>query len=180
MNKKTISLFLAIVLAVGCVVGGTLAWLTDTTGEVKNTFSPSDIDITLTETEEEYKMVPGHTIHKDPKTSVVAGSEECYLFVKLDESVNFSEYMTYEIADGWTALAGVNGVYYRQVNTADMGKEFTVLKNDQVSVKGTVTKADMEKAETSKPTLTITAYASQLYKNNTETFTASEAWGNIA
>ena len=31
-----------------------------------------------------------------------------------------------------------------------------------------------------KPTLTITAYASQLYKNATETFSASEAWNNIA
>ena len=31
-----------------------------------------------------------------------------------------------------------------------------------------------------KPTLKITAYASQLHKNATETFSASEAWNNIA
>ena len=34
--------------------------------------------------------------------------------------------------------------------------------------------------DVAKPTLTITAYASQLHKNATETFSASEAWNNIA
>ena len=74
-------------------------------------------DVTLTETEEEYKMVPGYTIHKDPKTTVVKGSEECYLFVKVEKSANFDSYMTYEMADGWTALEGVEGVYYREVTS---------------------------------------------------------------
>ena len=130
-------------------------------------------------TEEEYKMVPGYTIHKDPKTTVVKGSEECYLFVKVEKSANFDSYMTYEMADGWTALEGVEGVYYREVKTADMGTEFSVLKDDQVTVKGEVTKEMMAEAENNQPTLTITAYASQLYKNNTDTFTAAEAWANV-
>ena len=30
-----------------------------------------------------------------------------------------------------------------------------------------------------KPTLTITAYASQLHKNATTEFTAAEAWANV-
>lgn len=37
----------------------------------------------------------------------------------------------------------------------------------------------METAKTSKPTLTITAYASQLHKNASETFTPAQAWANI-
>lgn len=37
----------------------------------------------------------------------------------------------------------------------------------------------MAEAENNQPTLTITAYASQLYKNNTDTFTAAEAWANV-
>lgn len=181
MKKKTMALLMAMVLAVGCIIGGTLAWLTDKTPAVVNTFTTSDIDITLTETEETYKMVPGYTIHKDPKATVVAGSEECYLFVKLEKSTNFDDYMTYEVADGWTALAGVDGVYYRQINTADMGTAYSVLKNDQVSVKGTVTKEMMNGLTVNTyPTLTVTAYASQLYKNNTETFTAAEAWENVS
>ena len=58
---------------------------------------------------------------------------------------------------------------------------FHILKDDQVSVKETVTKTNMATAETSNPTLTFTAYASQLYKNNNatgNTFTAAEAWAN--
>ena len=50
-------------------------------------------------------------------------------------------------------------------------------------VKGSVTKEQMNALDAegaAKPTLTITAYASQLYKNATETFSASEAWNNIA
>lgn len=179
MKKRTLALLVALVLVVGCIIGGTLAWLTAKTDAVVNTFTTSDIDVTLTETEEEYKMVPGYTIHKDPKTTVVKGSEECYLFVKVEKSANFDSFMTYEMADGWTALEVVEGVYYREVRTADMGTEFSVLKDDQVTVKGEVTKEMMAEAEKNKPTLTITAYASQLYKNNTDTFTAAEAWANV-
>lgn len=179
MKKKTLALFAALVLAVGCIVGGTLAWLTDKTDSVVNTFTTSDIDVTLTESQEEYKMIPGWTIHKDPKAAVAAGSEECYLFVKLEKSGNFDDFMTYEIADGWTALTGVDGVYYRQVATANMGTAYSVLKNDQVSVNGTVTKEEMNNLTTDTyPTLTVTAYASQMYKNNDDTFTAAEAWKN--
>ena len=101
------------------------------------------------------------------------------MFVKVEKSANFDSYMTYEMADGWTALEGVEGVYYREVKTADMGTEFSVVKDDQVIVKGEVTKEMMAEAENDQPTLTITAYASQLYKNNTDTFTAAEAWANV-
>ena len=47
MNKKIIATVGACALCVGLGVAGTLAWLTDTTDEVKNTFTTSDIDITL-------------------------------------------------------------------------------------------------------------------------------------
>ena len=104
--------------------------------------------------------------------------------MKLEKSQNFDTYLKYDIADDWTPLTGVNGVYYRVVNTADMGTPYSVLKNDQVTVKDTVTKEQMNalNAESAvKPTLTITAYASQLYKNNNatdNTFTAAQAWKN--
>ena len=184
VGGKTFALLLAVVLAVGCAIGGTIAWLTDTTEEVKNTFTTSDIDITLTETEggenREFKMIPGYTISKDPTVTVVAGSEDCYLFVKLEKSENFDTYMEYTMADDWTALTGETGVYYRVVNASNAGQEFEVLKDNQVKVLDTVTKEMMNALnESSYPTLTVTAYASQYYKNNTETFTAAEAWNNV-
>ena len=183
MKKKGLAMVLALVLLAVCAVSGTLAWLTAKSDTVINTFTTSDIKVELKETTgTEYKMIPGYTISKNPKATVLSGSEECYLFVKLDKSANFDTYLEYDIAADWTALEGVNGVYYRVVNTADMGTEYSVLKDDQVTVLGTVTKADMEALNAEgavKPTLTITAYASQLYKSAGVEFTAAEAWANV-
>ena len=181
MKKKSMALVLALAMIVVCVVGGTLAWLTAKTPDVKNTFTTSDVSITLEETTKNYKMVPGYTISKDPKVTVVAGSEKCYLFVKVEESTNFNDFMTYEIADGWTSLGGDN-VYYRIVDTPDMGTAYSVLKDDQVTVKDTVTKAEMSDLNAegaTQPTLTFTAYACQFMKNNTENFTPAEAWHSV-
>lgn len=185
MKKKSLALLLAIALVVVGAVAGTVAWLTDRTAAVKNTFTTSDITIELTETPvENYKMIPGCTIAKDPKVTVKADSEACYLFVKLEKSENFADFMTYEMADGWTELtdvAGVAGVYYREVPAGTADASFDVLAGNKVTVKDTVTKAKMNAlTQATYPTLTVTAYASQLYKNNTQTFTAAEAWDHIA
>lgn len=184
MKKKTLTLLVALVLVVGCIVGGTLAWLTAKSDPVVNTFTTSDIDITLTETKggdkREFKMIPGWTIKKDPKVTVVAGSEDCYLFVKLEKSANFNDYMEYAMADGWMQLTDVDGVYYREVSAnTKIDQEFYVLENNQVTVKGTVTKKMMGTAKTTKPTLTVTAYASQLYQSEGVKFDVTTAWNNV-
>ena len=181
MKKKSLALLLAIAIVVVGVVAGTVAWLTDKTPSVTNTFTTSDINIELKETKNNFKMIPGWNIEKDPKVTVKTGSEACYLFVKLEKSTNFDTFMTYEMADGWEALPEAPGVYYREVAAATADTTFEVLKDNQVSVKGEVTKAQMNGlTEDTYPTLTVTAYASQLYKNNTEKFTAAAAWANIA
>ena len=114
--KKTLITVLATLLICASVVGTTLAWLTDKTDAITNTFTYGDINITLTETTgTEYKMVPGQTVAKDPTITVDKDSEACWLFVKIDESTNFDDFMTYEVADGWTALPDNAGVYYREV-----------------------------------------------------------------
>ena len=131
-------------------------------------------------------MFPGYDLEKDPIATVLEGAEDCYLFVMLEKSSNFDTYLEYAIADGWTKLDGVaDTVYYRVVDgtTNQIGTAYSVLKGDQVTVKGSVTKEQMNAlaaAGAVKPTLTLTAYASQLHKNATETFSASEAWNNIA
>lgn len=185
MKKRTkmLTLAVSVVLVLVCIVGGTLAWLTAESDDVVNTFTSSDIEIELKETKggerHEFKMVPGHTIDKDPVVTVTDSSEDCYLFVKLEKSNNFDEFLKYKMAEGWTALTEGSGVYYRIVRADDV-KSFSVLKGNQVVVEGDVT-AEMMGALTdaTRPTLTVTAYASQLYKNNTEEFTPVEAWGNV-
>ena len=181
MKKKSLALLLAIAIVVVGAVAGTVAWLTDRTPSVTNTFTTSDINIELKETKNNFQMIPGWNIEKDPKVTVKAGSEACYLFVKLEKSTNFDTFMTYEMADGWTALPEAPGVFYREVAAATADTTFEVLKGNQVTVKDEVTKAQMnDLTADTYPTLTVTAYASQLYKNNTEKFTAAAAWANIA
>lgn len=183
MKKKGLALVLALTLLVVGVVAGTLAWLTAKSDTVTNTFTTSDIKVKLEETTgTNYKMIPGYAISKDPTATVLAGSEECYLFVKLEKSGDFDQFLTYTMAEGWQELNGVNGVYYREVKTTDMDTPYSVLKNNQVTVKDSVTKEQMNALDAEgavKPTLKITAYASQLYKNATTEFPVAEAWANV-
>ena len=131
MNKKVIALLMVCVLALGCAIGGTMAWLVDSTENVVNTFTVGDINIELTEhdydpetgmlsetttiTNADYKFVPGDTLPKDPYVTVKKDSEACYLFVKVvvennactgndanGSSVTVNPIITWAIAEGWT------------------------------------------------------------------------------
>lgn len=188
-NVRSLSLIMAVVLMLGSVIGGTVAWLIATPDPVVNTFTYGDINITLTETDTKldaddnnntntYKMVPGQTIKKDPVITAKAGSEDMWLFVKLEKSEGFDNFMTYEMEGTWTALSGVGGVYYKEVSAdyvATEDKEFWVLKDHTVVVKDTVTK-DMLYELKAYPTLTVTAYAVQRAGIDT----AADAWAKIS
>ena len=174
MKKKTLALVLALTLLVAGVVGGTLAWLTDQTDEVKNTFTVGDINIGLAETTTNYKMVPGNTIAKDPTVTVKANSEACWLFVKVTESTDLKDFITYAIAEGWTELEA--GVYYREVPASAADQTFSVLAGDAVTVKSDVTRTMLETAKTDAPTLTFKAYAIQ----KDHFATADAAWAEVS
>ena len=179
---KPLLVAMAVVLLIGCVAGGTLAWLTSTPDAVTNTFTVGDINITLDETTSDYKMIPGYTIAKDPKVTVKANSEDCILFVKVTKSSNFDTYMTYSMAEGWTELPNAETgslVYYRTVNSPATDTEFGVLKDNKVTVKDTVTKELMSQAASSQPTLTFQAAAVQYYKTNNTQFDVTEAYAQV-
>lgn len=196
MKKKILALTLVFALALALGIGGTVAWLTAKTDSVVNTFTVGDINITLAETSSNqdtdndpntnsYKMVPGATITKDPKVTVLKNSEACWLFVKVEKSTNFDIFMEYEMADGWTLVDGQTDVYYRTVaatSTADT--TFSVIKNDSITVKSSVTKEMLTASTFTSPSLKITAYAIQSdnLKNadSTNATTAAEAWALIS
>lgn len=184
ISTKALVALLAFVLVIGCSLGGTLAWLTDKTDAVTNTFTVGDINITLTETKREYKILPGVNIPKDPKVTVLKDSEACWLFVKVDEA-NWPEFkeddgttrkVKYAIAADWTKLTGVEGVdnvYYRQVSAFTVDQSFPVLADNTVTVSDTLTKSEIaEVKKQGQPLLTFTAYAVQKEGVNT----AAEAW----
>lgn len=174
---------LALVLVFGCAVGGTFAWLTAKTDAVVNTFTYGDINIGLTETTNNpYKIVPGVNIEKNPKVTVTAGSEACWLFVKVEEE-NWPTFkdgetakIAYEIASGWTALDNVSGVYYREVGAAAADTSFEVIKGNLITVSENLTKTEVNTVVTRQPKLTFTAYAVQ--KDGVTT--AAAAWAKVS
>lgn len=180
-KSKVILTVISLVLVVAMSVAGTLAYLKVKTQEVENTFSPSNIDLALTEEKDDLKMIPGVEMKKAPKVTVTADIDT-YVFVKVKESANFDEYLTYAIASGWKLLDGSTTidtatkdeyVLYREVTAAEAsvqggasfyvlaGKGSETLANGYVTTKTTVKEADMTTAKTNAPTLTFTAYAVQ-------------------
>ena len=171
-KKIIVSLIILATLLTFCV-GVTLAYLITASDEVTNTFTVGKIELELTETTgADYALVPGKTVQKDPKITVKSGSESCWLFAELKKTNGFDEYVTYQVADGWTALDGYDEVYYRSVAKAETDFEYTILQNDCVTVKDTLTEEKMALI-TQNPTLTVYAYAVQ----SVNVATAEEAWG---
>lgn len=208
MKKKALVSVLSVALVLCFAAGATIAWLKDQTQEVKNTFTVGDVDIAMSETVGEelkntddttsaivndtYKMVPGATLSKDPKVIVNAGSEACWLFVTIEKSANFDDFMTFDVATGWTLVDGETNVYYREVAATGADEQtFPVIKGDTVKVNTNVTKemlnsltsdtSDTSSAYVGYPTLTFKAYAVQkdyLTKSSdgTAVITAADAW----
>lgn len=177
-RTRNVLLIVSMMLVVAMAsVGVTVAWLTAQTTTITNTFTTSDINITLTETKTDFKMVPGREIAKDPVVAVVDGSEACWLFVKVVKSDNYDSFMDgYTIADGWTELTEGSGIYYRQVAADAATKSFSVLKDDKVKVLNTVTKAQMNALNAENyPKLAFTAYAIQ----SEGITTAADAWAKL-
>lgn len=194
LSGKLVVAMLAVTLLIGCAIGGTVAWLTDKTGPVVNTFTYGDINIELTETKPENKqakIIPGVNIEKDPKVTVKANSEACWLFVKikeenwptLTETDRTIKKVSYDIATDWKPLEGQAGVYYREVDatTANAGVSYYILKGDTAYPNGVVTVSEnLTKNEvnsiTTQPKLTFTAYAVQ--KDGIDTVEA--AWEKVS
>lgn len=173
VSSRTFIALLALVLVIGCVAGGTVAWLVAKTNTVTNTFTYGKIDITLTETTgENYKIIPGTDIEKDPTVTVKAGSEACYLFVKVEQEGTFAEGVSYEIAEGWELVGGQTDVYCRKVAAVIADTSFEVIKGNKITVSSDLTK---ENIPTANPTLKITAYAVQ-QENITD---AKTAWAEV-
>ncbi|MBQ2888604.1 MAG: hypothetical protein IJE29_06790 [Firmicutes bacterium] len=97
--RKVLALTLCAIALVGASVMGTMAYLTDN-DTVTNTFTVGNVDITLdeakvdeygvkdgdnrwqptvTDTEQEYKLLPNHTYVKDPTVTVEKDSEDAYV-----------------------------------------------------------------------------------------------------
>lgn len=189
-GSRSFILTAALIVILGGVISGTAAWMYIKSDPVHNTFTYGDMKIELTETDtgldddekketNSYSFEPGAEIAKDPNVTVSAGSEACWLFVKVEESDNFDDYMEYAMAEGWKALdaASYPGVYYLEVTGSDEAQKFDVLKGNKVTVKDSVTQQMLDELSKDKyPTLQFTAYAAQ----KSELDTAMKAWQAVS
>ena len=152
-TKALILSVCAVLLAVTSVLG-TLAYL-KSQDAVTNTFTIGKVAITLDEQPVDeygtaqdgarvkanrYKLIPGHSYQKDPTVHLAANSEASWLFVKVENGLATAEggstIASQIAANGWTALEGVTGVYYKQAaKTGASAVDYAVfqsfaLKND--------------------------------------------------
>ena len=191
-STKIIPLLLALALLVCCGIGGTVAWLMDSTEAVTNTFTIGDINLTLVaspygaaansygnpvqSTRENpltnsYPLIPGNSYKKDPKVTVLANSEDCYLFVRMEKIGNPDNYLDFTFNDdGWYTYNGEEGVYYREVSKSasdqswDLLKkidgDFTIKVSDKIVKAGTAS-GDYIDMPANNPEIKFTAYAVQ-------------------
>lgn len=174
-TRKILAMAACAILLVCISVGATVAYLTST-DQVVNTFTVGKVAITLDEADvteygvavpdaarvkaNTYKLIPGHEYKKDPTVHFAAGSEASWLFVKVENGISAIEADTKIAAqiavNGWKALTGVDGVYYKQVdaNTNNTAVDYPVF--------GTFTLTDTADVSAYKnATIKVTAYAVQ-------------------
>ena len=171
-TKKALVLALCAVLLVVSTVFVTMAYLTST-DSVKNTFTVGDVAITLDEAEVEtdgtviadaervkankYHLIPAHYYVKDPTIHVADGSEDCWVFVKLENglkdiiaSETIEEQMT---TNGWTCIDTTNNIW-AHADIANAGDDVVVFEN--FTLEGDADVANYADAE-----INVTGYAVQ-------------------
>lgn len=93
MKKKITAIALVVCLVAVAIVGGSLAYFTDTE-KATNTFEVGNVDITLTEPnwDEDYAtLIPGRVIAKDPTITVEESSQRAYTFLEVKLSDDFAK-----------------------------------------------------------------------------------------
>ncbi len=160
---KALLLSLCAILLIAASVLGTIAYLTSFDVAI-NTFTVGSVSISLDETDTDedgneednvtvedvvrdkangYHLLPGHTYVKDPKIHVANDSEDCYLFVKVENGIKDIETTETEktIATqmgeyGWKAVSGTENVY---IFTEDKGDKCVVSGSEDVEIFDTFT-----------------------------------------
>lgn len=180
MPRVLLVVCLMLVVMVGSIAG-TVAWLTATTTPVTNTFTVGDINITLAETTgTSYKVVPGGSQSKDPKVTVTAGSEKCYVYVTVENNlvIDSQPVATVNVTSNWTLVETQgNKTLYRYntvVDASTTAQECAVFTT--VSYDGEkITKANIQ--QLTDKTIIINSFAHQS-DNTTQAVAdaAAKAW----
>lgn len=182
--KNALLLALCAVLLVGATIAGTVAYLTSVTTEVKNTFTSGNVKIDLKERDmnpetgvlnatgnlveaiNNIKIVPCRTIAKQPVVIVDPGSEDCWLFVKVEGKLLSGGAFT--VNTNWEAVGESHPNWYRY--KANNGKATDNTDGYQVFDSFTFENLTNEQvAALEDGTIKVTAYAVQYELVNQDT-----------
>ena len=186
--KKVLLLALCAILLVGATIAGTVAYLTSQK-TVTNTFTVGKVSITLTEKEinpqtgkkldnatdvtelQKIELVPSRIIEKNPVITVSDDSEECHLFVKIENGLLSAG--TINGLTGWVSVSGNANTdsvsIYRYNTTVNASAVIPVFETFTCDPDITEYDAALDGA-----TIVITAYAIQK-----ENLTADEAFAAL-
>ena len=187
-GKKIAAVLLAVVLLIGGTIGGTLAWLSAQTDAVTNTFTVGDINITLSETIRSettgsettgntYKIVPGGTDDKDPKITVKEGSEKCYVYALVTNTVKVKGAVVatpnIDTTTWYVVATSGDKTLYRYYQVVDASENAVVCPVfSVVAYSDSIEKSDIDTLKNT--TIVIDAYAHQS-ENITDVAVADEA-----
>lgn len=164
---------LAALLLVTLTIGGTIAWLVDTTGTVTNTFAPADIAIKLEETQDgPYQLIPGKEWNKNPTVTVFRPETDVdiYLFVEIQTTATniapktVTDYLSFtNNLNSWNLVEGdaLNGVWYKAIPATESpltNLTYELIGGNTVTVNQELTADDTNDAEI---VISYTAYAIQ-------------------
>ncbi len=154
-NGKLVATLGAVALVAAVGLGSTLAYLSDSTNTVENTFTLGNVsfgedpdlglalvehEVTLNDTtytiandakwtdHNDYKKVtPGEVLPKDPTVFIGETSEDAWLYVRVSKSADFSDIAWNE--DLFTVISEDDNYFYLRKNTvAKAGESYNIFK----------------------------------------------------
>lgn len=192
---KSAILFLAVAMLVGCMIGGTVAWLISESQTVTNTFVAGQIGtLELTETDvetnkettegQEYLIVPGTPIAKDPKVTYTPVENAdgkapvaVYVFVEIGAAgwtksgnvYSIGDQMSWTVDSYWTCLEG--NVYYKELTAGTEIEDQAIIAENKITVSPTAVNEDNIEDLAAASGLNFSVYAIQ--KDN---LSVADAW----
>ncbi|MGN0172177.1 MAG: hypothetical protein ACI39E_05295 [Acutalibacteraceae bacterium] len=182
-SRKLMVTSLLLAVMVILTVPPTLSWLSSTSAPVVNTFAGGAISIKLDEalvdthgqavegegaqrvTANSYKYVAGAVLDKDPTPTVLKGSEECYVFLCVENGLTDKFAINYD-ETSWLKVAESDGkavyVYSTRVDASESESDIVLQPVfTKITVSENLTAEDIETL--GERTLCVTAYAVQTH-----------------
>lgn len=192
MRKSQKLMLTSVLLAIIAVMTilPSLSWLSSTTDPVVNTFAGGTIALKLDEAkvdtdgkaiageprvkENRYKYVAGAVLDKDPTATVLKGSEECYVFLLVENGLNNDKFTMNCDTESWLKVAetadGSSTVYAYKTKVNALESDVDVALEPiftKVTISNELTSADIEALGEKK--VCVTAFAVQTANVDTET-----------